>query len=159
MTPGHFTEVLFVGFFTAAGLYSALIYLITRDRPFLLYAALMDASAAAQFVFAGDLLGLQAGTGRLLVFRSVCYAAFFLAQAGFARAYLRLSTAPERTSTVLSVVLGLNIVALAAGMRGGPAGPYQFIDHALFVLLLAVCGYAGLTQARGGDEGARFYVI
>lgn len=158
MTAGHFTEVLFTGFFTAAGLYSALIYLITRDRPFLLYAALMDASAAAQFVFAGDLLGLQAGTERLLVFRCVCYAAFFLAQAAFARAYLRLGPAPARISTALTVVLGLNLAALAVAMRWGPAGPYQFVDHALFVLLLATCGAAGVAQARGGDEGARFYV-
>lgn len=158
MTPAHFTEVLFTGFFTAAGLYSALIYLINRDRPFLLYAALMDACAAAQFVFAGDLLGLQAGTERLLIFRTVCYAAFFLAQAGFARSFLRLAAAPTRTTLVMNVVLGLNLAALAVAMRWGPAGPYQLLDHVLFVLLLAVCGAAGLPLAREGDESARFYV-
>lgn len=159
VTPGHFTEVLFVGFFTAAGLYSALIYLITRDRPFLLYAALMDASAAAQFVFAGDLLGLQAGTGRLMIFRGVCYAAFFLAQVAFARSYLRVGASPGGISTILTLALSANMAALAVSMQWGTGGPPQFIDHILFVLLLAVCGFAGLAQARGGDEGARFYVI
>jgi diguanylate cyclase (GGDEF)-like protein len=157
MTPAHFTEVLFIGFFTAAGVYSALIYLISRDRPFLIYAALMDATGIAQLVFAGDLFGLSTGSARLLVFRSFCYAAFFVAQAAFAWTFLPLKAQMPRLSMALSIVLALNLAALGAQLGTAPAGPYQMLDHALFFTLLAVCGAAGVRGAATGGEAARFY--
>lgn len=158
MTPAHFTEVLFIGFFTAAGLYSALIYLISRDRPFLVYAALMDATAIAQLVFAGDLFGMSPGSARLLIFRSCCYAAFFVAQAAFAWTFLRLRTQMPAVSHALSGVLALNLGALGVQLLTPATGPYQMLDHALFFALLALCGAAGLRPASAGDEPAKFYI-
>lgn len=158
MTPAHFTEVLFIGFFTAAGLYSALLFLITRDRPFLLYAALMDTAAAAQLVFAGDLMGLERGTRELAVFRTVCYLAFFMAQAGFTWSYLRLAITSPKTARVLGIILAVNLAALFVQL-GGLAGPYQAVNHVLFVVLIGACGWAGVAGLRAGDESARYFVL
>ncbi len=158
MTAAHFTEVLFIGYFTAAGVYSTLIFLITRNRPFLYYAALMDAAALAQLVFAGDLLGMAPGSERLLLFRLGSYTLFGIAQAAAALAFFAAwPVAPSYRRTVYAV-LGLNLLMLAAQAALPADVPLQMAGHGLFLGLLLVCGACGRKQAKEGNESARFYV-
>lgn len=158
MSTPHVTEVLFIGFFTAAGLYSALVYLITRDRPFLWYAALMDAMAAAQLVFSPDLIPVLSHGNVPLVYRAVAFALLFSAEVAFVRAFLQLHTRSPRYMRALWVLLGINIAALAIGFIT-PGEPYRSIDHLLFLALLAACGLAAWSSASTGLDEARFYVL
>ncbi len=154
MSAAHFTEVLFIGFFTSAGLFSALLFLITRDRPFLWYAALMDTMAAAQIVFSPDLLGL-AGIA-LVLYRTVSFAVFFGAEAGFALTFLQLRTRAVRYANAIAIVLILNLLGLVLEVFTGAREPYRTLEHLLFVALLAICGAAAWPST--GLEEARFYV-
>lgn len=144
----HFTEVLFVGFFTAAGLYSALVFLITRDRPFLWYAALMDAMAAAQLVFSPDLIPMISHGAALIAYRVIAFSLLFAAQVAFVRSFLQLHTRAPRYMLVLWILLAINI-----------AGVLTPFHHALFLLLLGACGLAAWQSATTGLDEARYYVL
>lgn len=159
MSTAHFTEVLFIGFFTAAGLYSALVFLITRDRPFLWYAALTDTMAAAQLVFSPDLLPMIAHGSALLAYRTIAFALFFAAQVAFVRAFLQLPARSPQYMRALWILLGLNIAGLIVPFFTAAAQPYAAIDHVLFLALLAACGLAAWGSASTGSEEARYYVF
>jgi diguanylate cyclase (GGDEF)-like protein len=159
VNAAHFTEVLFVGFFTAAGLYSALVFLITRDRPFLWYAALMDAMAAAQLVFYPDLVPQISHGAALLAYRTVAFALLFAAQVAFVRAFLQLQTRSPKYMRALWVLLAVNIAGLALAFITAGAEPYRTIDHVLFLLLLGACGLAAWESASTGLDEARYYVV
>lgn len=159
MSTAHFTEVLFVGFFTAAGLYSALVFLITRDRPFLWYAALMDAMAAAQLVFSPDLIPAISHGAAMLAYRTVAFALLFIAQVAFVRAFLQLHTRAPRYMRLLWILLALNIAGLAIPFLTAAQEPYRAIDHALFLVLLGTCGLAAWQSASTGLDEARYYVV
>ena len=159
MSTAHFTEVLFVGFFTGAGLYSALVFLMTRDRAFLWYAALMDAMAAAQLVFSPDLLPFISHGAPLLAYRAVAFALLFAAQVTFVRAFLQLHTRAPRYMRALWVLLGLNIAGLVFPFVTAAQEPYRTIDHLLFLALLGACGLAAWQSATRGLDEARFYVV
>lgn len=159
MSTAHVTEVLFVGFFTAAGLYSALVFLITRDRPFLWYAALMDTTAAAQLVFSPDLIPAIAHGTALLAYRTIAFALFFAAQVAFVRSFLQLHTRAPRLMRALWVVLGLNIAALVFPFIASADEPYRTIEHVLFLLLLGGCGLAAWENASTGLDEARYYIV
>ena len=159
MSTAHFTEVLFVGFFLAAGLYSALVFLITRDRPFLWYAALMDAMAATQFVFSPGLIPAISHGTALLLYRAVVFALFFGAQVAFVRSFLQLHTRAPRFMQTLWVLLALNLAALAFPFFTTANEPYRTIEHVLYVLLLVTCGLAARESASAGLDEARYYII
>ncbi|HEY9180179.1 MAG TPA: 7TM diverse intracellular signaling domain-containing protein, partial [Candidatus Baltobacteraceae bacterium] len=159
MSTAHFTEVLFIGFFTAAGLYSALVFLITRDRPFLWYAALMDTMAATQLIFSPDLIPAISHGSALLAYRTVTLALFFSAQVAFVRAFLQLHTRWPALMRALWAVLALNLAALVFPFVTGAAEPYLTIAHVLFLVLLGVCGVAAWQNASTGLDEARYYVI
>lgn len=159
MSTAHFTEVLFIGFFTAAGLYSALVFLITRDRPFLWYAALADTMAAAQLVFSPDLLPLIAHGTALLLYRAIAFGLFFAAQVAFVRAFLQLPARSPRYMRTLWVLLALNLAGLVFPFVTSAQEPYLTIDHLLFLALLAACGLAAWGSASTGSEEARYYVL
>jgi diguanylate cyclase (GGDEF)-like protein len=159
VSTAHITEVLFIGFFTAAGLYSALVFLITRDRPFLWYAALADTMAAAQLVFSPDLLPVLAHGAAPLVYRTVAFGLFFAAQVAFVRSFLQLATRSPQYMRALWLVLTLNIAALVIPFLTAPGEPYIAIAHVLFLILLAACGLAAWGSASTGSEEARYYVL
>lgn len=159
VSTAHFTEVLFIGFFTAAGLYSALVFLITRDRPFLWYAALADTMAAAQLVFSPDLLPFIAHGTALLAYRAIAFGLFFAAQVAFARAFLQLPTRSPKYMRALWVLLVLNLAALAFPFITSAHEPYASIGHLFYVTLLAACGLAAWGSATTGLEEARYYVL
>lgn len=159
VSTAHVTEVLFVGFFTAAGLYSALVFLITRDRPFLWYAALMDTMAAAQLVFSPDLIPIIAHGAALLIYRAAAFALLFAAQVAFVRAFLQLPTRSPRYMRLLWMLLAFNLLGLAFPFVTAAQQPYQTIDHVLFLVLLAACGLAAWGSASTGLEEARYYVL
>lgn len=159
MSTAHFTEVLFVGFFTAAGLYSALVFLLTRDRPFLWYAALMDTMAAAQLVFSPDLIPAIAHGMALLVYRACAFGLFFAAQVLFVRSFLQLPTRSPRAMRALWGLLALNLAALAFPFITATAEPYLTIAHVLYLTLLAACGVAAWEHAATGFDEARYYVV
>jgi diguanylate cyclase (GGDEF)-like protein len=142
--------VLFIGFFTAAGLYSALVFLITRDRPFLWYAALADTMAAAQLVFSPDLLPVLAHGTAPVIYRMVSFGLFFAAQVAFVRSFLQLPSRSPRYMRVLWIALALNIAGLFT---------YAAAAHVLFLALLAACGLAAWGSASTGSEEARYYVL
>jgi diguanylate cyclase (GGDEF)-like protein len=154
MSIAHFTEVLFIGFFTSAGLFSALVFLITRDRPFLWYAALMDTMAAAQLVFSPDLLGLSGPS--LVLYRTLSFGAFFATEAGFAWTFLQLPARAPRYARAVAIVLSLNVLGLGMQVATGSHEPYRTIAHLLFIALLATCGAA--AWACAGLEEARYYL-
>lgn len=159
MSTAHFTEVLFIGFFTAAGLYSALVFLITRDRPFLWYAALADTMAAAQLVFSPDLLPIIGHGTALVLYRAIAFSLFFAAQVAFVRAFLQLPTRSPKYMRALWALLALNIAGLVAASIAAAPEPYATIDHVLFLVLLAGCGLAAWEGAYAGSEEARYYVL
>lgn len=159
VSTAHFTEVLFVGFFTAAGLYSALVFLMTRDRAFLWYAALMDAMAIAQFVFSPDLIAVISHGAGLLTYRAGAFALLFGAQVTFARSFLQLQSRSPAYMRLLWVLLALNVAALIFPFVGLAAEPYQTAAHLLFLALLAACGLAAWESASTGLDEARFYVV
>jgi diguanylate cyclase (GGDEF)-like protein len=159
VSTAHFTEVLFVGFFTAAGLYSALVFLLTRDRPFLWYAALMDAMAAAQLVFSPDLIpGISHGAG-MLAYRTCAFAVFFTFEVLFVRSFLQLQTRSPHFMRALWILLALNVVALCAPYVTPVVEPFRSIEHLLFLILLGVCGLAAWESASTGLDEARYYVV
>jgi diguanylate cyclase (GGDEF)-like protein len=159
VSTAHITEVLFIGFFTAAGLYSALVFLITRDRPFLWYAALADTMAAAQLVFSPDLLPVLAHGAAPLVYRTIAFALFFGAQVMFVRSFLQLAARSPRYMRILWVLLGLNVAALVIPFLTAAREPYIAIAHLLFLALLTACGLAAWGSATTGSEEARYYVL
>lgn len=159
MSTAHFTEVLFIGFFTAAGLYSALVFLITHDRPFLWYAALSDTMAAAQLVFSPDLLPAIAHGSALLLYRAIAFGLFFAAQVAFVRAFLQLPSRSPKYMRALWVLLALNLAGLVFPFITSAREPYATIDHVLFLALLACCGLSGWASATTGSEEARYYVF
>lgn len=159
MSTAHFTEVLFVGFFTAAGLYSALVFLLTRDRPFLWYAALMDAMAAAQLVFSPDLIPVISHGTALLVYRAAAFGLLFAAEVTFVRAFLQLQTRSPQYMRLLWILLAVNIAGLAFPFITAGQEPYRTIDHALFLILLGACGLAAWQSASTGLDEARYYVV
>lgn len=159
MSTAHFTEVLFVGFFTAAGLYSALVFLITRDRPFLWYAALMDAMAATQFVFSPGLIPAISHGSALLLYRAIAFGVFFAAQVVFVRSFLQLHARAPRLMQALWVLLALNVAALAFPFVTTANEPYRTIEHLLYALLLVTCAFAARESAPTGLDEARYYLI
>ncbi len=159
MSTAHVSEVLFVGFFTAAGLYSALVFLLTRDRPFLWYAALMDSMAAAQLVFSPDLIPAISHGIPLLLYRAVSFAAYFASQVLFARSFLQLGSRSPRYMRGLWALLALNLLGLALAFVIAAPQPYRSIDHFVYLLLLAACGFAAWESASTGLDEARYYVL
>lgn len=159
MSTAHFTEVLFIGFFTAAGLYSALVFLLTRDRPFLWYAALMDTMAAVQLVFSPDLIPAISHGSALLVYRTIAFALFFAAQVAFVRAFLQTHTRSPRFMRALLILLVLNLGALSFPFFATADEPYRTIDHLLYIALLGACGLAAWESASTGLDEARYYVL
>lgn len=156
MSTAHFTDVLFVGFFTAAGLYSALVFLISRDRPFLWYAALMDAMAAAQLAFSPDLIPFVKNVAAVLVYRACAFGLLFAAQVAFVRAFQQLHARSPRYMRLLWVLLALNLAGLLIPFFTQQA--YVAIEHLLFLALLIACGFAAWQSAAAGMEEAQFYV-
>jgi diguanylate cyclase (GGDEF)-like protein len=158
MTLAHFTEVLFIGFFTAAGLYGALVFLITRDRLFLWYAGLLDTMAAAQLVFAPDLIHAIVPGIPLLLYRTLALSALFCAEAAFAWKFLQLSARSPAYARAVQALLALNLLGLSLAYLSGPQLIYRAIAHALFLALLIVCGAAAWKTAFSGQLDRRFYV-
>lgn len=158
MSLAHFTEVLFIGFFTAAGLYGGLLFLMTRDRAFLSYAALMDAMAAAQLVFAPDLVARALHGSSPALYRSLALAAFFIAETAFAWSFLQLRSRQRNYAAIVSSLLALNLIALAV-QYVYPREPFITAGHVLFLALLALCGAAAWESATSGTDDARYYVV
>jgi diguanylate cyclase (GGDEF)-like protein len=157
MSLAYFTEVLFIGFFTAAGLYAALIFLMTRDRLFLWYAFLMDTMAAAQLIFAPDLLHAILPGVSPLVYRTLAFGLFFVAEATFAWRFLQLGSRAPVHARGVQVLLTLNLLALSlAYLHAGE--PYAELAHLLFLALIAQCAAAAWRTASAGHTDARFYV-
>lgn len=159
MSLAHFTEVLFIGFFTAAGLYGGLVFLMTRDRTFLCYAALMDAMAAAQLVFTPDLLALVLRGAQPAAYRPVALGVFFAAECAFAWAFLQMPARSKRYARILPYVLAINMAGLFLQYFAGSREPYVTIAHLAFLALLAACGAGAWESATSGVDEARYYVI
>jgi diguanylate cyclase (GGDEF)-like protein len=157
MSLAHFTEVLFIGFFTAAGLYAALIFLMTRDRLFLWYAFLMDTMAAAQLVFTPDLLHAILPGVSPLVYRTLAFGLFFVAEATFAWRFLQLGSRAPVYARGVQALLTLNLLALSVAYLHAHE-PYTQLAHVLFLALLALCGAAAWRTASAGHIDARFYL-
>jgi diguanylate cyclase (GGDEF)-like protein len=153
----HFTEVLFVGFFMAAGLYGGLLFLMTRDRVFLAYAALMDALAAAQLVFAPELVHQIFPAFPPQAYRMAALALLFAAEAGFAWAFLHMRVRLRAYATLLGTALLLNIVALFFEYADPGNTLYAGAGHLLFLGLLAIAAAASWESLSNGARDARFY--
>lgn len=154
----HVTELLFIGFFTAAGLYSALLYVITRDKPFLWYAALMDSMAFAQLVFAADLLTLSPQDHRFALFRVCVLSLFVGAEAAFAFAFLQLRRQLPTFASAVSALAAIGVLMLVAQYALGAAPALRAAGHLIFFAMLAACAAAAYHQMRGGHEDARYFV-
>lgn len=157
MSLAHFTEVLFIGFFMAAGLYGGLLFLLTRDRVFLAYAALMDAMAAAQLVFAPELVAQVFHSVAPQAYRLAALSLLFIAQAAFAFAFLELGVRQRGYAKALGAALALNLAVLFAEYARNGAPLYAAAGHFAFLLLLFVCGAASFEAFTGGARDARFY--
>lgn len=157
MSLAHFTEVLFIGFFMAAGLYGGLLFLMTRDQVFLAYAALMDAMAAVQLVFAPELVRQVFHAFPPQAYRMAALALLFAAEAGFAWTFLQMRTRLARYATALGAALLLNIAALFFEYAAPDNALTIAAGHLLFFALLGICGAAAWESISSGARDARYY--
>jgi diguanylate cyclase (GGDEF)-like protein len=157
MSLAHFTDVLFVGFFMAAGLYGGLLFLMTRDRVFLAYAALMDALAAVQLVFAPELVQQVFPAFPPHAYRMAALALLFAAETGFAWTFLRVRVRLRPYATALGSVLLLNIVALFLEYADPDNVVYIATGHLLFLALLGLAAAAAWESLSQGARDARYF--
>ena len=150
---------LFAGFFGAIGLYNALVFFITRDKPFAWYAALMAAMFAVQAIFDPWLLGVPQDGVAQTVFRATALIGYFACMVGFVSSYLHLREELPRIDAMLKVLLVLNVAGVALEDVLPRSLAHSTADDVLLFSMLAVGLWAGLRSALLGRDDARYYVL
>ncbi len=145
MTIAYVSSLLFTGFFAAAAAYSGALYVATREKPFLWYAALSVASAASQLVYLES-----------LPVRVASFSLFVIAQWAFACAFLQIDRRSSRLQHTLQIVTGIAVAMLLAQSMGSIFG-VRMIGHAAFVAMLALCAYAAWDGVRYRLEDRIFF--
>jgi len=157
VSPAQF----FLGFFAAIGLFNALLYCVTRDRPFGWYAGAMASMVAIQLLFppfGGDLAQAW-GPGGFAVYRVAALIAYYLCLVGFTRAFLAVGRRFPALDRTLVVLLAANVLGIALESWLPPAVWHDALDDALNFGLLAVCIAAGIRTSRAGESSAKYFVI
>ena len=153
--------LLFVGFFSAIGLYNALVYCTTRDRPFLWYFGIMASMAAIEVLFEPSLLGISVARNSfgLNVLRPAILIAFFASEAGFAISFLRLPEHLPRYVRAIVVLLSVNIAGIILENALPATALHRVLDDLALFAFLGTCAAAGARSRRLGHYNARYYLL
>ncbi|HEV3154803.1 MAG TPA: diguanylate cyclase [Candidatus Baltobacteraceae bacterium] len=149
---------VFTGFFGAIALYNALVFFITRDKPFAWYAGLMASMFAIQGIFDPWLFGLPADSTDGGLFRTIALSAYFVCAVGFVTSYLHLREDLPRVDLLLKILLVMNLAGVALEFAIPPSFYHSLIDDTMLFAMLAASLWAGMRSASIGREDARFYV-
>ena len=148
---------IFAGFFAAIGLYNALVFFITRDRPFAWYAGLTASMVLIQGVFEPSLFGMREGVAHTL-FRAAGLSAYFVCMVGFVSSYLHLREELPRVDFALKVLVPANVAGVAFEQVLPQNALHTAIDDVLFYAMLLLSLWAGVRSSTRGQEDARYYV-
>jgi len=149
---------IFLGFFAAIGLYNGLVFVLTRERPFLWYAGIMASMVCFQ-------LGLEPWPIHDLprelqyVYNGITSFLYFGCTVGFARSFLRLPARRPAIDRLLLVLFGLMTLAIALQHVLPYTRLHSVLEDVLLLSLLAMCMAAGLATMRSGDAAARYYAM
>jgi diguanylate cyclase (GGDEF)-like protein len=149
---------IFLGFFTAIGLYNGLVFVLTRERPFLWYTGIMASMVCFQ-------IGLEPWPVHVLpprlqyVYEGVTSFLYFGCIVGFARSFLRLPARRPALDRLLLALFALMTLAIALQHVLPYTRLHSVLEDVLLLGLLATCLVAGLSTMRSGDAAARYYVI
>lgn len=151
----------FVGFFAAIGLYNALLYGVTRDRPFAWYAAAMFSMIVlqAQFPPYAAILSIRLGPDGMAIYRIVALVGYYVCLVGFTRSFLEV---PRRFPAIDRWIVGLllaNLAAILVQNRLPDSLAHDVLDETLNFGLLAACMAAGIATARNGANSARYFTV
>jgi len=152
---------IFVGFFAAIGLYNALLFCVTRDRPFAWYAAAMFSMIGLQAVFPPFVGTLVAHVGRdgMHGYRVVALCAYYVCLVGFTRSFLETRRRFARLDLWLVGLLAANLAGIVLEGALPATLWHDVVDEALNFGLLATCLAAGIWTARRGETSARYFNI
>lgn len=149
---------VFLGFFAAIGLYNGLVFILTRERPFLWYAGIMASMVCFQ-------IGLEPRPihalphGLQYAYNGVTSFLYFGCTVGFARSFLRLPARRPAIDRLLLAFFGLMTLAIALQHLLPYTRLHSVLEDVLLLSLLATCMAAGLATMRSGDAAARYYAI
>lgn len=157
MDPAQF----FIGFFAAIGLYNALLFSTTRDRPFLWYAAAMGSMIALQMVFPPfySILVRSIGRSGYDEFRVIALVLYYISLVGFTRSFLQVPRRFPRLDLALVALLIANVLGIVFESALPDTPWHDALDDVLNFALLATCIAAGVRIMRAGESSARYFVV
>jgi len=152
------TSFAFIGFFIAIGLFSAILSIMLRDASFTWYALAIGLFAA--FTLTADVP--HAWRHTLLqeaLVESLLASAYFMVVAQFAGVFLTLNRVSRRLYITFLVLAALNGVGIVAESCLQDAWPFFIVDEIVGYGLPIALLIGGITMARRGMNGARFYIV